>query len=98
MTTKKKCVIVFGYKADKDVSIMEEYLKNPKIILLDHHESALDLHDPSKNRFVIPSMCGAKLTQRFLERCFNLDLSKFDNLIYLTQDYDLWIHSNKKSK
>lgn len=76
----------------------EEYLKNPKIILLDHHESALDLHDPSKNRFVIPSMCGAKLTQRFLERCFNLDLSKFDNLIYLTQDYDLWIHSNKKSK
>lgn len=26
---EKKCVIVFGFKADKDVNIMEEYLKNP---------------------------------------------------------------------
>ena len=26
---EKKCVIVFGYKTDKDVNIMEEYLKNP---------------------------------------------------------------------
>ena len=26
---EKKCVIVFGFKVDKDINIMEEYLKNP---------------------------------------------------------------------
>jgi len=75
-----------------------EYLNNPKIILLDHHSSALEFHNPSKNRYVVCSICGAKLVKRFLERYFKINLSKFNNLIYLTNDYDLWIHNNKKSK
>lgn len=29
ITRWKKCVIVFGFKVDKDINIMEEYLKNP---------------------------------------------------------------------
>lgn len=76
-----------------------EYLENPKIILLDHHSSAKEFHDPSKNRFVISkNACGSNVTKRFLERYFKIDLSKFNSLVYLTKDFDLWIHNNKKSK
>ncbi|UKI28858.1 MAG: hypothetical protein L6V78_00295 [Clostridium sp.] len=30
----EKCVIVFGFKVDKDINIMEEYLKKILILIL----------------------------------------------------------------
>lgn len=76
----------------------KELLNNPKIILLDHHTSAKSFHDPQNNRFVLTKVCGAMVVKRFLERYFKVDLSKFNSLCYLTDDFDRWIHNNKKSK
>lgn len=76
----------------------KELLNNPKIILLDHHSSAKQFHDPQNNRFVITKCCGALVVKRFLERYFKVDLSKFSSLCYLADDFDRWIHNNKKSK
>lgn len=46
---EKKCVIVFGYKADKDVGIMEEYLKNPNpnttlVLVMDNFDKRTSLY------------------------------------------------------
>lgn len=68
------------------------------IILIDHHESIIEWHDPSINKFVIKKYCGAKLTKLFLEKNFNVDLSQFNELVHLTNDYDMWIHNHFKSK
>jgi len=69
------------------------------IVLLDHHDSAKDLHNPEKFRWVISTVCGAKLTKRFCEKVFpDLDLSHLNNLVTLTNDYDLWTHNIKKSR
>lgn len=56
---EKKCVIVFGYKADKDVSIMEEYLKNPNpnttlVLVMDNFDKRTSLYkNINKNGKVI---------------------------------------------
>lgn len=56
---EKKCVIVFGYKADKDVGIMEEYLKNPNpnttlVLVMDNFDKRTSLYkNINKNGKVI---------------------------------------------
>lgn len=75
--------------------------KHDNIILLDHHESALkpvNFHCPEKHRYVYKKECGAALTKRFLETALGIDLSYLDRIIYLANDYDLWIHDDPKSK
>lgn len=56
---EKKCVVVFGFKADKDVGIMEDYLKNPNpnttlVIIMDNFDKRTSLYkNISKNGKVI---------------------------------------------
>lgn len=69
-----------------------------KIVLIDHHESALDMNNPSKMHFVIEGVCGALLTKRFVEKMYGTKLSHLDDLIALVNDYDMWILDNPNSK
>ncbi len=69
-----------------------------KFILLDHHETALPLHNPAKMRFVDLNQCGASLTKSFIEHYFKIRLEHLDRFIYLINDYDLWIHADPFSK
>ncbi|MDO4375919.1 MAG: DNA polymerase III subunit delta [bacterium] len=56
---EKKCVVVFGFRADKDVGIMEDYLKNPNpnttlVIIMDNFDKRTSLYkNISKNGKVI---------------------------------------------
>lgn len=69
-----------------------------KIILLDHHNTAIANHNPSENKYVIPDKySGSSLTKRFCEDYFGVKLNHLDDLIYLSQDYDLWHKKNAKS-
>ena len=68
------------------------------LILLDHHDSAIHLHDPKKFRFVVTKNCGAVLAMKFCEKVLGVDLSYLRKLIYHTNDYDLWIHKSPFSK
>jgi oligoribonuclease NrnB/cAMP/cGMP phosphodiesterase (DHH superfamily) len=69
-----------------------------KIILLDHHESAIDYNNPSKMHFVINGQCGSLLTKKFVENMYNIKLNHLDNLVKLTNDYDMWILDYPESK
>jgi len=69
-----------------------------KIILLDHHESAEEYTDPSKMHYVIPGICGAKLTLRFVEKMYDIKLDHLRDLVEMTNDYDMWILNDPKSK
>jgi oligoribonuclease NrnB/cAMP/cGMP phosphodiesterase (DHH superfamily) len=76
-----------------------ELLKiSPKIILLDHHESALSVNNPSLMHYVIPGKCAAVLTKKFIEKYYNIKLSHLDELVKLTNDYDMWELKYPKSK
>lgn len=56
---EKKCVVVFSFKVDKDISIMEDYLKNPNpntilVIIMDNFDKRTSLYkNISKNGKVI---------------------------------------------
>lgn len=56
---EKKCVVVFGFKADKDIGIMEDYLKNPNpnttlVIIMDNFDKRTSFYkNISKNGKVI---------------------------------------------
>jgi oligoribonuclease NrnB/cAMP/cGMP phosphodiesterase (DHH superfamily) len=69
-----------------------------KIVLIDHHNTALNYHNPSKLRFVTDKACAAMLTKRFVETMYNKKLYHLDNLVKYANDYDLWIHKYPKSK
>lgn len=69
-----------------------------KFILLDHHETARDLHCPAKMRFVDTAQCGAALTKLFVENYFKIKLSHLDRYIFLINDYDLWNHTDPFSR
>lgn len=65
---------------------------------LDHHEGSKPLHNPSTNIFVIEGVCGAKLLKGFLEGVFDMKYDHLNEMIELTNDYDLWIHDLPQSK
>jgi oligoribonuclease NrnB/cAMP/cGMP phosphodiesterase (DHH superfamily) len=48
--------------------------------------------------YVINGQCGAMLTKKFVETMYKIKLSYLDNLVQLTNDYDLWILNNPNSK
>ncbi len=76
-----------------DISPIDpEILKDQnRVILLDHHASALYLHCPQENKYVIPDrFCGASLTKRFIEEYFGLPLKHMTRMVSYVQDYDLW--------
>lgn len=75
-----------------------ELLENEKIILLDHHDTALEYHNPEKRRAVIPGECGTILVKKFCESVLKVNLSYLNDLIFLINDYDMWNHTDPRSK
>lgn len=70
-----------------------------KIILLDHHKTAMNAHSPADKKFVAENMCAAKLVYRFMTKMYpEIDLTFLNNLVYLANDYDLYTLNNPKSK
>lgn len=69
-----------------------------KIILLDHHGSAEHYTDPSKHHYVISGMCAAKLTLKFVEKMYGISLDHLHDLVEITNDYDMWILKDSRSK
>jgi len=68
-----------------------------KIILIDHHKVAMPIHDPSKFHYVMTNKCAAVYVKRFVEALYKIDLSYLDNLVYVTNDYDMYTLNNPKS-
>ena len=66
------------------------------VLVLDHHESALKYNDPGKSVYICTKFCGAKLAYEF----FNHDncLEHLKDLIEITNDYDLYILKDARSK
>jgi oligoribonuclease NrnB/cAMP/cGMP phosphodiesterase (DHH superfamily) len=69
-----------------------------KIILLDHHESAMEMNDPSKMHYIVPGKCAAHLVKKFAEKYFHIDLSYLDDIVRLCNDYDMWELKYPESK
>lgn len=69
-----------------------------KIIMIDHHKTALPMNNPSRHHYVITGVCGSVLVKRFCEKMYNIKLKHLDNLVYLTNDYDMYTIKNPKSK
>lgn len=67
----------------------------PNILVLDHHETAQKYHD-NKTVIINTSACGAMLTYRFV-KTFK-DISYLDDLINITNDWDMFILSDKRSR
>lgn len=68
-----------------------------KVLLLDHHDTAMNLHDPENMKFVVPGESATVLVKKFFEKYYDV---KFDHLDYFTSvvnDYDMWIHEDPKS-
>lgn len=89
-------VILTDIHPDKE----ENLNLSDKIILIDHHKSAQEYHDMSKNHFVISdkNVCAAVLTKMFVEKMYGIKLDDLKSLVYLTNDYDVWNLKNSKSK
>lgn len=83
-----------------DIAPSEKYIMDlsDNIILLDHHKTASQHHNPSNMRFVTENMCAAKFTKKFFEKYYNIKLTDLDEIVRLTNDYDMWIHNDPKSK
>lgn len=74
-----------------------DLLKHPKIVYLDHHESAIEMHSPENNRIVDLSKCGTKIVSEWLAQNFTFDDSPFWSLVDYINDYDMWILEYEQS-
>ena len=66
------------------------------VLVLDHHESALQYNNPGQNVYVCTKFCGAKLTYEY----FNHDdcLKHLNDIVDITNDYDLYLLKDPRSK
>jgi len=92
--SKYDYVFLTDIHPDNDASL---YISD-KIILIDHHKTALSLNNPSKKHYVIDGVCASVLVKRFCEKMYNIKLNHLNNLVYLTNDYDIYTVKNPKSK
>jgi len=90
----------YDYVIMTDISPHDHSLIKDKdnLILLDHHDTAKDLHNPSEFRAVIEGKCASLITKEFCELTIGADISYLDELFTLINDYDMWIHNDKRSK
>lgn len=88
--------IVFTDFSPIDFKDKLDELKIPYLIL-DHHETSLYLNDPSKGHIVNTKFCGAKLAYLYYVRTAP-ELECLKELVELTNDYDLWLLKDKRSK
>ena len=74
-----------------DESWAQELIQDfPSKLMIDHHETAVHLHDPENNIHITP---GDKSATRLLRDYFNvaypdIDLSVYDRMVELIDDYD----------
>ncbi len=73
------------YPSDRDLINI-----STKLILIDHHDTQLDINNPKMMRFVDTSRCASATVKPFLESYFKVDLSYLNDLVRLTNDYDMW--------
>lgn len=66
------------------------------VLVLDHHESALKMKDPNNDVYIVTSHCGAYVTYKYFNK-FE-ELIHLQELVEITNDYDLFILKNIKSK
>ena len=79
----------------KDFKMYDRF-KN--LILIDHHGSAADQHDPSQMRFVYQGNSAGVLTRKFMSKYTGNNFDYLTDLSVLGEDYDLWLHKDKKSR
>jgi oligoribonuclease NrnB/cAMP/cGMP phosphodiesterase (DHH superfamily) len=89
------CVIISDISPEGAVELLDI---SDKIVLLDHHPTAMKHHNPSKNRFVYEGKSATHLVKEFCELVFGYDISYLDDLVYLINDYDMWEHNDPRSK
>jgi len=88
----------FVFVTDINPENKERLNLSEKIILIDHHGSAIDANDPSKMHFVMPGKCAAVRTKAFVEKYYGVTLDHLDDLVRLCNDYDMWELKDPKSK
>ena len=86
--------IIFADIATHD----QNFLNLDKVIVVDHHESNLDVSDPEKNIFIYNLDCGTKMLSRVLEAVTKKTRKTYSDLVDVINDYDLWIHADPRSK
>lgn len=81
------------------IDCLETLKQYNHIIILDHHNTAVEFHNPEKNIFVYDGISGSKLCQEFIIAMFGLSRpsSEVTELIDIINDYDLWIHADRRS-
>lgn len=72
---------------------VEPFSYADNIFLLDHHDTALQYHEPAKNRIVNNEKSAAKLTKDFFHQLHGRDLSYMNAFCEAVNDYDLWINN-----
>jgi hypothetical protein len=78
-----------------------EYLSRFKnVIVLDHHDTALEYHNPVNNVYVYNGISGSKLCFEFVKVLYgeNNSTRDIERLIEIINDYDLWIHNDPRSR
>ena len=88
-------VILMDISPVRDPSLID---KSPKIKLLDHHDTALKYHCPEKFRFVDITRCATVVVKEYFEKNYNVNLSHLTEFADLVNGYDLWLHTDKRSK
>lgn len=88
-------VLLMDVSPVRDPSLID---KSPKIKLIDHHDTATKYHQPDKFRFVDITKCATVLVKEYFEQAYSLDLSHLNELVFLINDYDMWVHTDKRSK
>jgi oligoribonuclease NrnB/cAMP/cGMP phosphodiesterase (DHH superfamily) len=69
-----------------------------KIILIDHHDTTGNVSNMSKMHFVDKSKCAAATVKPWLETYFNVRMPYLNDLVRLTNDYDMWQLQYPESK
>lgn len=88
-------VILTDVSPVKDKSLID---KSPKIKLLDHHETAECYHCPEKFRFVNTKKCATVVVKEYFESEYKVNLSHLDEFVDLVNGYDMWLHTDRRSK
>ena len=76
----------------------EEFLMLPQVMMVDHHDTAENMHDPDNAVFIYNFESGTKLLWRVIEAAIKKPLKKYSDLVDLINDYDLWEHKDPRSK
>ena len=70
----------------------EPFSYSDNIFLLDHHDTAVEYHNPEKNRIVMTGNSAAHLCKEFFENLYGIDLSYLNDFCNAVNDYDMWIN------